>query len=50
MRPEKLTFSGLRSYYGTAEVDFTDLGLFAIIGDTGAVPELKRSAAVSAHH
>lgn len=36
MRPEKLTFSGLRSYYGTAEVDFTDLGLFAIIGDTGS--------------
>lgn len=36
MRPEKLTFSGLRSYYGTAEVDFSDLGLFAIIGDTGS--------------
>lgn len=36
MRPEKLKFSGLRSYYGAAEVDFADLGLFAIIGDTGS--------------
>ncbi len=36
MRPEKLVFSGLRSYYGTAEIDFSDLGLFAIIGDTGS--------------
>lgn len=36
MRPELLKFSGLRSYHGTAEIDFTDLGLFAIIGDTGS--------------
>ena len=36
MRPELLKFSGLRSYHGTAEIDFSDLGLFAIIGDTGS--------------
>lgn len=36
MKPELLTFSGLRSYVGTASIDFSDLGLFAIIGDTGS--------------
>lgn len=36
MRPELLEFSGLRSYHGSARVDFTDLGLFAIVGDTGS--------------
>ncbi|BAN04385.1 AAA family ATPase [Ilumatobacter coccineus] len=36
MRPVKLRFSGLRSYRSDAEIDFADLDLFAIIGDTGA--------------
>jgi exonuclease SbcC len=36
MRPVRLRFSGLRSYRNEADIDFTDLDLFAIIGDTGA--------------
>lgn len=36
MRPMKLTFQGVRSYRDKTEVDFTDLSLFALIGDTGA--------------
>lgn len=36
MRPVTLTFSGLRSYRQTTEIDFTGLDLFAVIGDTGA--------------
>lgn len=36
MRPLKLTMVGLRSYRDKTEIDFTDLSLFALIGDTGA--------------
>lgn len=36
MRPIRLTFSGLRSYRATAEIDFEGLELFAVVGDTGA--------------
>jgi exonuclease SbcC len=36
VRPLKLKFRGLRSYRGQLEVDFTDVNLMAIIGDTGA--------------
>lgn len=36
MRPVKLVLDGLRSYRTKTEVDFTDLSLFALIGDTGA--------------
>ena len=36
MRPVHLEFSGLRSYRGHAEIDFSTYDLFAIIGDTGA--------------
>ncbi len=36
MRPIHLEFSGLRSYRGHAEIDFSTYDLFAIIGDTGA--------------
>lgn len=36
MRPVRLRFSGLRSYRSDADIDFSDLDLFAIIGDTGA--------------
>ncbi len=36
MRPVKLAFRGLRSYREATEIDFGDLDLFAIIGDTGA--------------
>jgi DNA repair protein SbcC/Rad50 len=36
MRPIHLTFSGLRSYRQEATIDFTDLNLVGIIGDTGA--------------
>lgn len=36
MRPITLTFAGLRSYRSEVTIDFTDLDLFAIIGDTGA--------------
>ena len=36
MKPLRLKFSGIRSYRALAEVDFTGLDLFAIIGDTGA--------------
>jgi exonuclease SbcC len=36
MRPVRLGFAGLRSYRAPAEIDFTGLELFAIIGDTGA--------------
>lgn len=36
MRPVKLVLEGLRSYRGKTEIDFTDLSLFALIGDTGA--------------
>ncbi|MEJ7845102.1 MAG: SMC family ATPase, partial [Acidimicrobiales bacterium] len=36
MRPILLTFGGLRSYRAPVEIDFTDLDLFAVIGDTGA--------------
>ena len=32
----KLTMAGLRSYQHKTEIDFTDLSLFALIGDTGA--------------
>ncbi len=31
-----LKFSGLRSYRRSAEIDFDDIDLFAVIGDTGA--------------
>lgn len=36
MRPLTLTFSGLRSYRDTTTIDFSQLDLFAVIGDTGA--------------
>ena len=36
MKPIRLAFSGIRSYRSPAEIDFTGLDLFAIIGDTGA--------------
>jgi exonuclease SbcC len=36
MKPVRLVFKGLRSYRQQAEIDFTELDLFAIIGDTGA--------------
>ena len=36
MRPVRLTFAGLRSYRAEAVIDFADLDLFAIVGDTGA--------------
>ncbi len=36
MRPVRLEFRGLRSYRATTTIDFSDLDLFAIIGDTGA--------------
>ena len=36
MRPLKIKISGLRSYRTEQEIDFTDVGLMAIIGDTGA--------------
>ena len=36
MRPLKLRVQGLRSYRGLQEIDFTDKGLVAIVGDTGA--------------
>lgn len=36
MRPVRLTFAGLRSYRSETVIDFTDLDLFAVIGDTGA--------------
>lgn len=36
MRPITLTFSGLRSYRATTTIDFANLDLFAVIGDTGA--------------
>lgn len=36
MRPIKLTISGLRSYLAKVEIDFGDVNLIAIVGDTGA--------------
>lgn len=36
MRPVKLVLEGIRSYRNKTEIDFTDLSLFALIGDTGA--------------
>ena len=36
MLPVRLRFSGLRSYRAGADIDFANLDLFAIIGDTGA--------------
>jgi DNA repair protein SbcC/Rad50 len=36
MRPLRIEISGLRSFRATQTVDFTDLGLFAVVGDTGA--------------
>lgn len=36
MRPVTLKFAGLRSYRGEQEIDFTDVSLMAIVGDTGA--------------
>lgn len=36
MRPIKLVLEGIRSYRNKTEIDFTDLSLFALIGDTGA--------------
>jgi len=36
MRPLHLTIEGLRSYRDAAEIDFSALGLSALIGDTGA--------------
>lgn len=36
MRPVRLQFAGLRSYRGETTIDFSELNLFAVIGDTGA--------------
>ncbi len=36
MRPRRLVIRGLRSYRTRQEIDFTDAGLIAILGDTGA--------------
>ncbi len=36
MRPLKLKIAGLRSWRSTQEIDFADVSLLAIIGDTGA--------------
>lgn len=36
MKPVRLTFAGLRSYRSETTIDFSDLNLFAVIGDTGA--------------
>ena len=36
MRPLRLQIKGLRSFRSQIEIDFRDLGLFAIVGDTGA--------------
>ncbi len=36
MRPRRLWMQGLRSYRQPVEVDFTEGGLLAIVGDTGA--------------
>lgn len=36
MRPLTLKFSGLRSYRAEQEIDFTNVSLMAIVGDTGA--------------
>lgn len=36
MRPLKLRFKGLRSYRAEQEIDFTNVGLMAIVGNTGA--------------
>lgn len=36
MRPLRLEIRGLRSYRATREIDFADVGLVAIVGDTGA--------------
>src|SRR3989442_7181592 len=36
MRPGRLWISGLRSYRRPIEIDFSGVGLMAIVGDTGA--------------
>lgn len=36
MRPLTLKFTGLRSYRAEQEINFTDMSLMAIVGDTGA--------------
>lgn len=36
MRPLRLRIKGLRSYRGELEIDFSEAGLFAVIGDTGS--------------
>lgn len=36
MRPERLTFTDVRSYRGTHTIDFTDKSLIGILGHTGA--------------
>jgi len=36
VRPLSLTLSGFRSFRAEQTIDFADLGLFAVVGDTGA--------------
>src|SRR6516225_3304832 len=36
MRPLRLRIKGLRSFRAEREIEFSDLGLVAIVGDTGA--------------
>jgi len=36
MRPLRLSLAGFRSFRAEQALDFSDLGLFAIVGDTGA--------------
>src|SRR6266571_478004 len=36
MRPLRLKINGLRSYRYEREIDFSNVGLLAIVGDTGA--------------
>jgi len=36
MRPRRISLRGLRSYREPVQIDFSDIGLMAIVGDTGA--------------
>ncbi len=36
MRPLRIEISGLRSFRGAQTIDFSELGLFALVGDTGS--------------
>ena len=36
MKPRRLVIEGLRSHRERTEIDFSDVSLFAIVGDTGS--------------